>query len=373
MRKTLLSLALWILQVNGFAGFLHKSLLPFYYPLLPLSELPKQKTRKVEVMGEPMVCYHNKNGSYIVHTDICPHQGASLSKGWVNDDGNLQCPYHGFEFCSGEFCKIPNPEKRPPRFRSKTRLPVFPTLQTNDILFLSPISVQNPQIPAPFYPPEEYDHNFRSVSGSRIINQNHMMVCENLLDMIHISYVHSFGNSFSPLPLSIQFRNLSETSGRTEFYYRPPDFTISGKVGKVSKVLVQNEYHLPTNTITRVKAGSIIKTVFTRSLPISPNKTLLFWKVYRNFWKDPYVEEFSWVGDVLMKALMKLTVEEDVQILKNVYSDHRQGPLKTKYDITISNFRRDVERNMREQSHVLQTNKEESFLQAFHLYDSFTP
>jgi phenylpropionate dioxygenase-like ring-hydroxylating dioxygenase large terminal subunit len=349
-------------------AYLHKNMMPFYYPLNYLSDLPKTGIHKFDIMGEPLVCYHNRNNSYIVHTDVCPHQGASLSKGWVNEDGNLQCPYHGFEFCLGEFCKIPNPECSPPRFRSKTRLPLFPTHVTNDMLFVSPMTSETP--PPPFYPPEEYDSNFRAVTGSRVIDQNYMMVCENLLDMIHISYVHSFGNTFSPLPLSIQFRNLSSTSGRTEFLYRPPDLTISGKVGKVSKVFVQNEYHLPTNTITRVKAGQIIKTVFTRSLPISENKTLLFWKVYRNFWKDPFVEEFSWFGDVLMKHLMKLTVQEDVNILKNVYPEHRRG-FKTKYDVTISNFRKDVEKSLQNVSSLSSQKSNLSYLQVFHVYDTF--
>ena len=356
-----------ILGVAASWCFVHKKALPFYYPLMTLKEAKKNPISKITLFGEPLVCYNNKNGTFIVHSDICPHQGASLSKGWVTPAGNLQCPYHGFEFCSGMFCKIPNPIMEPRPFRSNTRLSVFPTVPMHGMLFLSPLSTTNPVLPPPFFPPEEYDKNFRAVEGSRVIDQNHMTVCENLLDMLHISYVHSFGNSISPLPYSMKTRNLTETSGRTEFLYQPRDFTISGKVGRVSKVVVQNEYHLPTNTVTRVIAGDVIKTVFTRSLPISKNQTLLFWKVYRNFWVDPYVPEFSTPGDWLLSYLMKFTVEEDVEMLKNVYADHREGPLKTKYDVTIRNFRYDVARAKKKR--YLHSNTTQNCLQAFHDYD----
>lgn len=354
-------------QATAFVS-IHRLALPFYYPLNTVSEARKNKLSKLEIFGQPLVCYDNKNGTIVVHSDICPHQGASLSKGWVNEMGNLQCPYHGFEFCSGMFCKIPNPILEPRLFRSNTKLAVFPTLERNGMLFLSPVSVENPPLPEPFFPPEEYDVNFRAVEGSRIVDQNHMTVCENLLDMLHISYVHSFGNSISPLPYSMKTRNMSETSGRTEFLYQPRDFTISGKVGRVSKVIVQNEYHLPTNTITRVIAGEVIKTVFTRSLPLSKNKTLLLWKVYRNFWVDPYIPEFSAPGDWLMSYLMKYTVEEDVQMLTNVYPQHREGPLKTKYDVTIKNFRNAVQQ-CHHQPFPVPENCTQNFLQAYHDYD----
>ncbi len=50
------------------------------------------------------------------------------------------------------------------------------------------------------------------------------------------------------------------------------------KVGNVKTVTVQNEFILPTNTVTRVYAGSTTKTVFTRCIPISENETILYWK-----------------------------------------------------------------------------------------------
>jgi len=330
-------IALLSMTANPFIG----KLMPFYYPLLPTHVGKGKAIHKVEVCDVPLACYTSKNDSIIVHSDICPHQGASLSKGWITSDGNIQCPYHGFEFCEGMFCKIPNPQMGTKAFRSRTKLDVYQTTTAGGNIYFHPF--MKGDIDPPFLPPEEYDVNFRSVQGTRILDQDYMMVCENLLDMLHISYVHSFGSTLTPLPFTITARNLTRTSCRTEFLYQPRDFTISGKVGRVTKVTVHNEYHLPTSTITRVIAGPTIKTVFTQSLPISEKKTLLFWKIYRNFWIDPYVDVFSGIGDGLIAFLMDKTIDEDVAILKNVYPQHRIGPLRTRYDLTIDSFRKRVD------------------------------
>jgi phenylpropionate dioxygenase-like ring-hydroxylating dioxygenase large terminal subunit len=222
------------------------------------------------------------------------------------------------------------------QFNSKTILPCFPTSIHSGILFVYPNASGTDDVP--FFPPEEYDSGYRSISGTRIINQNYKIVVENLLDMLHISYVHSFGSFNTPLPSGIRYTDISDISGRTTFEYSPNDDTISTRVGNVVRVRVQNEFHLPTNTVTRVVAGRIIKTVFTRCLPVKNNETLLFWKVYRNFWIDPYWTIFSRIGDWLIRVLMERTIDEDASILQYVYRN-QTSILRTKYDITIQKYR----------------------------------
>jgi len=343
-------------RTTTMAFFQNKGVMPFWYPIIPTKELNdvnKKNIQKVMFCDTPLVCYKKPNTSYILHSDICPHQGASFGEaGCVNEEGNLICGYHGFEFCDGNFCKIPNPDKKNLKsFRSKITLQRFPVQFRDDFLFFRPLhssddinDKKEEQKEDVFYPPEEADDGFRGVDGYIVVNNNYMTVCENLLDMLHISYVHSFGSRESPLPYDIRTKRLSNTSFQAQFMYAPNANTISSRVGQSPKVIVQNEYHLPTNTITRVFANELIKTVFTRSVPISKKKTLLYWKIYRNFWLDPYFPVFNVIGDWLTRWLMEKTVMEDIQMLKNVYDDAREGPLVTKYDITIANFRKDVQK-----------------------------
>jgi hypothetical protein len=76
---------------------------------------------------------------------------------------------------------------------------------------------------------------------------------ENLLDMLHISYVHSFGNMDMPLARNIRYIDINEYAGKTAFEYSPNRNTISNKVGKTNVVSVENEFYLPTTTLTPAK------------------------------------------------------------------------------------------------------------------------
>jgi len=318
--------------------------LPLWYPIISTNELNKNDIHRVELFGNPYVLYKNQQkNNYTIHTDICPHQGASLSKGFLNENGHIHCPYHGFEFDNqGDFVCVPKENKIRKNIH-RIQLSTFEYKTEKDFLYIKYPSYDNKSIPNVFFPSEEYDSKFVGVEGSILINKNYQTVCENLLDMLHISYVHSFGNKKVPLPTNIRTKRLHPYSFQTSFEYEPHSNTISKQWGKVQKVYVQNEYHLPTNTITRVMAGNIIKTVFTRSIPISKNKTLLYWKIYRNFWIDPHFCLFTLIGNYIIQFLMNLTIQEDVSILNNVYESHRNGSLIVKYDVTIQNFRRDLE------------------------------
>ncbi|MFL9914946.1 Rieske 2Fe-2S domain-containing protein [Paraburkholderia fungorum] len=50
----------------------------------------------VTLLDEPLVVFRS-NGQLVSARDICPHRGAPLSQGWV-DNGNIVCPYHGLAY-----------------------------------------------------------------------------------------------------------------------------------------------------------------------------------------------------------------------------------------------------------------------------------
>lgn len=327
----LLSILMTLNIVNAFNS-------QFYYQVYDSKNRPK--IDKLIISDQPLVSYRY-NESYTVLSDKCPHQGGKLSKGWVNPNGNIHCPYHAFEFDrDGHFVNIPDPSRGPlyKKIRPKKCLSSFPVFDNDNDMFVAPTNESN--ILLPYYPPEHFNREFVRTGGNIIIHKNYKVVTENVLDMLHISYVHSFGNKDFPLPFDVTFQKLSPTSGRSIFCYKPYEYTISNQVGKSPVVIVENEYHLPTTTITRVIAGSVIKTVMTRSTPISSEKTLFFWSMYRNFWNSQDFPFVNTLGDILMTFLMKRTLQEDINILKNVYTDARVGSVITKYDVTIQQYRK---------------------------------
>ena len=66
-------------------------------------------------VGDRMVAVFNLNGNYHAIDDMCPHMGASLAGGHV-EDGVVFCPWHAWRFrvCDGTWCD--NPKLKVSRF-----------------------------------------------------------------------------------------------------------------------------------------------------------------------------------------------------------------------------------------------------------------
>ena len=161
------------------------------------------------------------------------------------------------------------------------------------------------------------------------------MVMENLLDMMHISFVHSFGNTMNPVPYHIQYESLNEFSGKTTFHYVAGPSSMAKFMGK-DTVIVENEFHLPDTTITRVIADEYTKTILTRCVEETDNSCRLFYTLYRNFLTYPWADPF-------FQMQMKTTLDEDMAILNKVQCDRSIGKMNTKFDVTQMKFRRKKE------------------------------
>ena len=61
-----------------------------------------------EVEGR-MVAVFLHNGQYHAIDDMCPHMGASLGAGAVDEDGAVACPWHAWRFSihDGKWCDNP--------------------------------------------------------------------------------------------------------------------------------------------------------------------------------------------------------------------------------------------------------------------------
>ena len=318
-----------------------------FFPLLLQSQLGPGALRKASLGGVPLAVYRDPvTRDVMVHSDVCPHQGASLATGRLTSDGTLVCPYHGFGFRQGTFCGV---EAGSCKVRANAvSLPLLETHEDADIVYAAlPTLFPGAQgLNEPYQPPEATDPAFTKIVGSRLIERPQEMVTENVLDMLHISYVHSFGNLGSPLPKAVRYEPLGLTGGRASFVYKPQRGSLAtwlamGPGLADDAVRVENEFHLPTTTVTRVFVGSSVKTVMTRAQPIDAHSCRLFWTIYRNFYTAP-------VFDGVMRALMERTLDEDVAQLKNVYP-HVGSQLSVGYDVTILKYREALRLALEEQ------------------------
>lgn len=73
-----------------------------------LGDIPEGEGRNYPVNGR-MVAIFYTNGEYHAINDSCPHMGASLSAGYV-EDGQVSCPWHAWRFCIKEGTWMDNPK-----------------------------------------------------------------------------------------------------------------------------------------------------------------------------------------------------------------------------------------------------------------------
>ena len=60
--------------------------------------IPEGEGQSFQV-GERLVAVFLKDGQYFAIDDLCPHMGASLGSGYLDDEGVVSCPWHAWRFC----------------------------------------------------------------------------------------------------------------------------------------------------------------------------------------------------------------------------------------------------------------------------------
>ncbi len=61
------------------------------------AEIPAGAGRTFCVDGK-LIAVFQVDGEYYAISDLCPHMGASLGEGYV-EDGAVTCPWHAWRFC----------------------------------------------------------------------------------------------------------------------------------------------------------------------------------------------------------------------------------------------------------------------------------
>ena len=69
----------------------------FWYPVAFASQLKDDKPVPFELFNQPWVMFRNEQGQPACVRDTCAHRACPLSLGKVID-GNIQCPYHGWQY-----------------------------------------------------------------------------------------------------------------------------------------------------------------------------------------------------------------------------------------------------------------------------------
>jgi len=78
----------------------HPSVLRWPHPVLPARKLGRRRLVAITLLDRKYVLFRDESGKAAAVVDACPHRGALLSKGSVNQQGELVCAYHGWRIRS---------------------------------------------------------------------------------------------------------------------------------------------------------------------------------------------------------------------------------------------------------------------------------
>lgn len=268
----------------------------------------------IKILNQDIVIWKNNN-SLSALNNYCIHRGAPLSNGYISNN-SIICPYHNIGFNNkGKISSMPgNYNSKLPNICQKKYF-IIEKHNWVYLLFNMSLDEENNLIME-----EEYYKKYKCQYFTKTIKQNYQFVCENLLDILHISYVHSFGNKNNPLPKK-QFPpkkiNKKSFHQKIKYFYNSGSQSLITYLNEKNLIVVESEFIIPNKIVSRVKFGKYIKTIVSSALPIDDRNTKLFVKIYRNYWVFNVVI-LDWLADLFMEFTFKQTIDEDSKILRSI-------------------------------------------------------
>ncbi|KAK4286403.1 hypothetical protein QN277_002963 [Acacia crassicarpa] len=170
-----------------------------WYPVSLIEDLDPRLPTPFQLLGREIVLWYDKSKSeWVAFDDKCPHRLAPLSEGRIDEDGNLQCSYHGWSFDGcGSCVRIPQASSEGPEARAirspRACATKFPTMVSQGLLFVWPdengwekaSAAKPPLLPDDFGKPE-----FATVNIQRDLFYGYDTLMENVSDPSHIDFAH---------------------------------------------------------------------------------------------------------------------------------------------------------------------------------------
>jgi len=190
---------------------------------------------------------------------------------------------------------------------------------------------------------EEPEANIINCSASFLnvpFNSYARLVSENSLDVMHIAYVHSFGNIQVPSPIyenPPKLYNDYPYHYKTEYIYVSGEKSIAKKIFNSSFLNVDVEFVLPHLQIVRVKFDKYVSTIITFVTPINNTHSQVYMKSYRSYWFIPnpsnlFEKFYNYVFDKFTESVMKDTIMQDKNIVENIDQEYMEGKYNMKFD-----------------------------------------
>ncbi|MGB3642150.1 MAG: Rieske 2Fe-2S domain-containing protein [Rivularia sp. (in: cyanobacteria)] len=246
-----------------------------WYPIHYIDDLDKSKLTRFTILNKDVVIWWDKQTSaWRVFEDKCPHRLVPLSEGRIDEDGLLECPYHGWAFAGNGDCKrIPQqPEGRKAETSQRACVKSFPTSVKQGLLFVFPGKPENAEkIEVPIIDAiEETPDEWVVLNTFRDLPYDALTLLENVIDSSHIPFTHhaTVGNRDSVSPVELELVE----SGKNGFTGIWQDGPRKGTLGKQDTSFIAPG--LVCHDLTSKKFGRTLTVVY--ATPIRKGECRLF-------------------------------------------------------------------------------------------------
>ena len=165
----------------------------FWMPVATSVQLKAGKPLARKIAGENLVLWRDGAGKVRCVEDFCPHRGAKLSLGHVQD-GNIACGYHGVTV-NGEGTVVRVPAMPDCALEGRKALTYYECNEAGGAVFIYLPSADRPDAPE-FVPPEEFTSDEWQVFPCMTYwDCSYRFSLDNAADPMHASYLHA--NSFT--------------------------------------------------------------------------------------------------------------------------------------------------------------------------------
>ncbi len=166
-----------------------------WIPAVTLREIdnPERAPVRVQLLGRAFVAFRDGRGDIGFLDENCPHRGASLALGRLDDCG-ITCIYHGWKMAvDGEILDTPNIRGDDVKKRQRAR--AYPTRVAGGIVWAYIGDADEvPDFPRFSWFDLDDEH---VLTNRHIVDCNFVQVQESLVDTTHLGFLHSNGMSAS--------------------------------------------------------------------------------------------------------------------------------------------------------------------------------
>ena len=264
---------------------------------------------RVRIGGQSIALFRGLDGQIAALADICPHRGASLSRGQVVS-GSLLCPNHGRHYTADGSCT----EVASLRAQSYIFEEQHGRIWTRD-----PRLGASPTAAIPFAQQLE-DTTFFSIEGVAPVRAAWQLIYENSTDILHLDAVHGLPAVVSAIVQPDAYTDIFLYEGIKGSPLKGVVTALMPLLGLSGKRIVTITKRPPTSvmvTIHEVDQASIFRIIINAAEDGQQENGN---PCAKTIWS--FSHNISWLGhhfDFILRQIMESNLREDNEVLEGMH------------------------------------------------------